>query len=232
MMKKSSIYTLLGLMLPNLAAAQAYTGKIVIDGVEYGSEVVRGNHRRAEERRSLPCFGQVIVEAGVDLSYRPGESCQARLTGDSNLLGLILTEVSGNRLRIGVSRSIESQGPLRVEVQSPRLEELELSGSGNVELIGVDTPRLRIRVEGSGDVRAEGQVDTLEVFADGSGNLDLARLKAQQASIDISGAADAKVHAARRLKVDVSGAGNVVYYGRPAQVVTDISGAGDVEPGE
>lgn len=231
-MKQSSIYTLLGLILPGLAAAQAYTGKIVIDGVEYGSEVVRGNHRRAEERRSLPCFRRITVEAGVDLSYRPGDRCQARLTGDSNLLGLILTEVSGNRLHIGVSRSIESQGPLRVEVQSPRLEELEVSGSGNVNLMGVDTPSLRIELGGSGNVRAEGRADALEVLADGSGNLDLARLRAEEASISISGAADAKVHAARRLKVDVSGAGNVVYYGRPAQVVTDISGAGDVEPGE
>ncbi len=231
-MNKLSIYALLGLSMPGLAAAQAYTGKIVIDGVEYGSEVVRGNHRRAEETRSLPCFERIIVEAGVDLSYRPADRCQARLSGDSNLLGLILTEVGGNRLRIGVSRSIESQGPLRVEVQSPRLEELEILGSGNVELTGLDTPRFKIEVSGSGEVRAQGRVGALEVFADGSGNLDLAKLKAEDTSVDISGTADAKVHAARSLTVDISGAGNVVYYGRPSQVETDISGAGDVEPGE
>jgi hypothetical protein len=231
MMKK--ILSILGLIVPALAAAQAYTGKIVIDGVEYGgSEVVRGNHRRAEETRALPCFEEITVEAGVELSYRPGDHCQARLIGDSNLLGLILTEVSSRRLRIGVSRSIQSEGSLRVEVQSPSLSELEVEGSGNVELIGVDTPSLRIAVGGSGNVRGEGRTGALEAYADGSGNLDLARLHAEEASIRISGAADAKVYAARRLKVDISGAGNVVYYGRPAQVLTDISGAGDVEAGE
>ncbi len=229
-MKKIAI---LGLIVPALAAAQAYTGKIVIDGVEYGgSEVVRGNHRRAEETRSLPCFARITLEASVELSYRPGDLCQVRLSGDSNLLGLILTEVSGEHLRIGVSRSLQSEGPLRVEVQSPNLSELEVEGSGNVELIGVDTPSLRIVIGGSGNVRGEGQVGTLAASAEGSGNLDLARLRAQEASIDISGAADAKVYAARRLKVNVSGAGNVVYYGRPVQVLTDISGAGDVEPGD
>ncbi len=233
MMKNSSIYTLFGLILPGLAAAQAYTGKIVIDGVEYGSDsVVRGNHRRAEETRTLPCFEKITVAAGVDLSYHPGDRCQAHLTGDSNLLSLILTEVNGDRLRIGVSRSIQSEGPLRVEVQSPKLTELEVEGSGNVELSAVDTPKLKIRIGGSGNVRAEGHAGTVEASAEGSGNLDLAKLKAEEASIDISGAADAKVYATRRLKVDVSGAGSVTYYGRPAQVVTDISGAGDVEPGE
>lgn len=232
-MQKLAIYSLFGLLVPTLAASQAYTGKIVIDGMEYGGgEVVRGNHRRAEETRSLPCFEKITVEAGVEVSYRPGERCQARLAGDSNLLGLILTEVGGGRLHIGVSRSLQSEGPLRVEVQSPRLTELEVEGSGDVELTGVDTKSLRIAVGGSGNVSGAGRVGTLEVVADGSGNLDLARLMAEEAAIDISGAADAKVYATRRLKVDVSGAGNVVYYGRPAQVVTDVSGAGDVAPGE
>ncbi|GAB6067137.1 hypothetical protein JCM13664_04550 [Methylothermus subterraneus] len=227
------MYTLVGLLVPALAASEAYTGKIVIDGVEYGGgEVVRGNHRRAEETRTLPCFEQITVEAGIDLIYRPGSRCQAKLAGDSNLLGLILTEVDGKRLRLGISRSIQSQAPLRVEVQSPKLSALEVEGSGDVELSGMDTPNLRITVGGSGNVRGEGRVGALEALAEGSGNLDLARLKADEALIRISGAADAKVYAARRLQVSISGAGNVVYYGRPAQVVTDISGAGDVEPGE
>lgn len=231
-MMKTSIYPLLGLLIPGLAAAQAYTGKIVIDGVEYGDSVVRGNHRRAEETRSLPCFTKITVEAGIDLSYRPGDRCQARLVGDSNLLGLILTEVSGAHLRIEVSRSLQSEGPLRVEVQSPDLEELAVSGSGNATLSGVNSSKLRIEVGGSGNVQADGRVGALEISAAGSGNLDLAKLKAEEARIDIAGAADAKVYAARKLQVDVSGAGNVTYYGRPAQVVIDISGAGDVTPGE
>ncbi|MCX8049468.1 MAG: DUF2807 domain-containing protein [Methylohalobius sp.] len=219
--------------MPTLVYAQAYTGKVVIDGVEYGGDsVVRGNHRRAEETRSLSCFDRITVEAGVDVIYRPGNRCQAKLSGDSNLLGLISTEVGGDRLHIGVSRSIQSEGPLRVEVQSPKLTELEVAGSGNVKLTAVDTPKLKIEVGGSGNVQAEGRAGLLEVAADGSGNLDLARLKAEEVTIDISGAADAKVYAARRLKADISGAGNVTYYGRPTQVVTDISGAGDVEPGE
>ncbi|GAB4362140.1 MAG: hypothetical protein Kow0060_18190 [Methylohalobius crimeensis] len=232
-MNRFKVLSLLGCLVPGLAAAEAVTGKIVIDGVEYGNQdLVRGNHRRTEETRELPCFERIAVEAGIDVVYRPGKPCQARLEADSNLLDLVQTRVLGDQLRIEVKRSIQSEGPLRIELRSPRLKELAIRSAADVELLDLDSPRFRIEASGSGDVYARGRTGTLEIIAGGSGSLDFSRLRAEQAQVNVSGAADVAVNAQKTLKVDVSGVGDVTYYGRPAQVITHITGVGDVEAAE
>jgi hypothetical protein len=50
-------------------------------------------------------------------------------------------------------------------------------------------------------------------------------------NVDLSGAGDVHVHATESLDASVSGAGRVLYPGDPADVKTDVSGAGTVEKG-
>ncbi|KXJ40837.1 MAG: hypothetical protein AXA67_08175 [Methylothermaceae bacteria B42] len=219
-------------LFSSVADAEAYSGKIVIDGVVVGegsSNVVSGNGKRSVQTRSLPCFSEITVKAGVDLVIRQGKSCEAKIDADSNLHPVIATDVRGKQLIISANRSFQSQGPVQVEVTTPRLERLEIGGSSDVTLESIRSPVLIILLSGSGEIKGQGQVDQLELLAEGSGDFDLKNLKAGDVHVKISGAADAQVYASRSLKVDIDGAGDVIYYGHPARIEKNISGAGDVE---
>ncbi|QBQ55179.1 head GIN domain-containing protein [Nitrosococcus wardiae] len=212
--------------------AEAVTGKIVIDGNVYGDDVVRGNHQPSVVRRPLPCFDQITVQAGVDLVYLPGDDCGATLDADSNLHPIIETEVGGDILNIAARRSFQTEGPVQVEARSPSLSRVDILSAADAVLRKLHVPSLVIRVAGSGDVSVQGQVDLLEVIVEGSGTLDLRNLHANHAKVFAGGAADVVVYAAKSLKVNVTGAGDILYYGRPARVEKNISGAGNVEAAE
>lgn len=235
---KNKTYPWLGALcwlLSGAVSAQAYSGKVVIDGVVVGdsnANVVEGNGRLEVQRRTLPCFSQITVEAGVDLVYRRGRNCEVKIEADSNLVPVITTDVRGNRLIIDSNRSFQTSSPIRVEVSSPDLELVEIQGSSDVVLDDVDAKTLKLQLYGSGGIEGRGRAGTLDIIADGSGTLNLRDLLAENVSVVISGAADAAVHARRSLRVDIDGAGDVTYYGNPAQVEKNISGAGDVQAGE
>ena len=55
-------------------------------------------------------------------------------------------------------------------------------------------------------------------------------LKAENVRITVSGAGDAEVYASKSLHAVISGAGDVVYDGNPADVQREISGWGEVSP--
>ncbi len=213
--------------------AEAYTGKIVIDGVvmgETGSGTVNGDGQRTSQRRSVPCFGEIVVEAGVDLVIRQGGDCGVAIDADSNLIPLIATEVSGGRLTVSTTRSFQSQGRIRVEATTPQLTRVDVQAASDVRLVSIDASSLAIRFSGSGDVSGDGRVGRLDVVVDGSGDIRLGRLRADHVSLRIRGAADAEVYAGQSLRVDLEGAGDVVYFGNPGHVEKNITGAGDVEP--
>jgi hypothetical protein len=86
-------------------------------------------------------------------------------------------------------------------------------------------------VSGEGDLQANGHVDWVEAEVSGAGDVDFTQLVARDAIVEISGADDIRVHATESLSASVSGAGDVTYTGDPSDVQTDVSGAGDVDPG-
>ena len=234
-MARLKILPVLLCMFSNGVMAEAYTGKIVIDGVvmgEVGAGVATGDGQRSSQRREVPCFGEITVEAGVDLVVKRGSDCVVVIDADSNLIPLIATEVNGARLTVSTTRSIQSQGRIQVEATTPQLKRVDIQGASNVKLVSVQSPSLEIVLSGSGEVAGDGRVGQLDVVVDGSGDVNLGRLRSDNVKVRISGAADAEIYAEQSLKVDLEGAGDVRYFGNPAHVEKNISGAGAVVAAE
>src|SRR5438552_996004 len=60
--------------------------------------------------------------------------------------------------------------------------------------------------------------------------IDTSKLRADNAKVEVSGAASVDVYAAEQLDVNVSGAGRVSYSGNPKTVNKHVSGIGSVNP--
>jgi len=75
----------------------------------------------------------------------------------------------------------------------------------------------------------DGQVDNLDIRISGAGNADTQKLKAKNVKVSISGAGNATVYAKESLDGNVSGVGNLTYYGNPEDADTNVSGLGKIK---
>ena len=110
----------------------------------------------------------------------------------------------------------------------PAVDELTLSGSGTIGAEGVDVDEFTIALSGSGTVSASGRAQHIDVELNGSGDVQLQELVAQDVRATMSGTGRIAVHATESLDASVPGTGSIVYTGNPPQVRKSVNGVGSV----
>ena len=213
---------------------------------------VHGNGEETTEQRSVSDFEAIEAAWEGDVRVQVDASAQSpftlELSGDANILPYVETEVRGDTLVVDVRKGIEVQPvqPLVLETTVVRLNEAAVSGSGDLEVSGVDAPSFEATVSGSGnleaDLRAEkitlgisgsGQIhvqgDGEEVEADvtGSGKLDARDFTARSGSVTVAGSGDVHLCVDGTLAVSISGSGDVYSY-CGADIEATITGSGEV----
>jgi hypothetical protein len=191
-----------------------------------------GGGERTVETRQVAPYDRIEVSESVDVQVVPGDGREVRVAAGEHVIDRVVTSSSGGVLTIDVrDRGIViGSDPLDdVEVQVPvsDLTAVDIEGSGDVTLEGLDQPALELRVEGSGDVEASGRVDRLTASIEGAGDAHLSQLSARTARVVVQGAADAELNVSDELDVTIQGAADVSYAGDPT-VRSDIEGAGDL----
>ena len=106
---------------------------------------------------------------------------------------------------------------------------LAIGASGGASLVIDDLRATTLRVDGSGALKADiaGQVDDEHVSISGAGSYNAERLRATNATVSVGGVAKVIVHAERKLRASISGAGLIEYVGDP-EVTEEVSGMGRV----
>lgn len=192
-----------------------------------------GSGVEASETRELGDFSKIELSGEANVVVTIGDPQSVIVRADDNLLADVETEVNDDTLEISEPSltDLEPRAGLTVEVTVPELQEVEVSGSGDLSVDGVLGELFRVEVSGAGNVEASGEVERVEAEVSGAGDVQLAELVAREATAEVSGAGDIHVHATESLVAEVSGAGDIRYSGDPADLETDVSGAGDIEPG-
>ena len=175
---------------------------------------------RVVQGRAVPDFDRIEVHDSTDLHVQVGAPLGLSVRGPAARLGELSTEVVDGTLHVRRSAPPERSGPLSdfacdVAVTMPSLAGLVSHGCGDARIEGLDGERLDLEAAGSGDVRASGQVERLQVALAGSGELELADLSARKASVRLTGSGRAAVRAREEADVEVSGSGTVSLHGRP-----------------
>ena len=117
---------------------------------------------------------------------------------------------------------------MTVEIGTPSLRALTLSGSGTVTADNIRAQSLSVALIGSGLLRAGGTANRLDVTLVGSGDAQLEQLVARDVHAVLSGSGRIVVHATSKLDASVPGTGTILYSGNPAHVKTSISGQGAI----
>ena len=189
---------------------------------------VRGSGTEKSEQRSLSEFTGVEISGMFSAKIRCGESPGITVSGDDNLIPLVKTEVRDSRLLVYVIQDIDPRTDLSVDITTPGVSSVSVSGLSSVELAKVQGKRLTLVLSGAGSMNAEGSVDNADLVITGAGRITTQKLAARNLGITMSGAGKADVFATDTLNVTISGAGSVNYYGNPREVTKSISGVGFV----
>lgn len=180
------------------------------------------------EKRTVPSFTAVNISGAYDVEIIVQKEQSLEIEGDDNLLPLITTDVRDGVLEINNKKSFSTKNKLRLRISVPTLDSISTSGASDITASGVKSEEFHIDTSGAGSLQVSGETKTLEIEMSGAGDVDAKDLHAAKVNVSSSGAATAEVYASEELRADVSGAGNVNYYGDPKIVKGDTSGAGSV----
>ncbi|MCB0771643.1 MAG: DUF2807 domain-containing protein [Flavobacteriales bacterium] len=212
-------------------------------GCEPGSGAV------AEERLQLDPFHGVLLEGSMDVLISKGEAQEVVIEGQSNLIGLVGTNVKNGVWTISTSKCYSTNEPFRVHITVPMLDrvivqgsgsvkgvdefslgevELELQGSGDIDM-AIVAGVITAAIQGSGDIRLRGSTGKLIASVEGSGDIRAGELIAGDVDANVVGSGDIKVRTSGNLDAEIAGSGDVEYIGEPTSIDERITGSGDIE---
>ena len=192
-----------------------------------GPGAIVGSGQVASESRAVSGFRGVAMSGAGRLLIDNNGSERLIITAENNILPHLRSIVAGTTLELGVASGIHITASRQIlyEVSSRSLDEIRISGAGQAEAIGIDTPSLRIDLLGAANVAAFGQADRQEILISGAGRYEAFEVSSRVATVNVSGAGLVRLRVSDRLTTNISGAGTVEYYGDP---VIQTSGGGTV----
>jgi hypothetical protein len=189
---------------------------------------IRGNGHIVTDQRTIEDFSELHTNGGAfDIEWRSG-SPALTITTDENLVGHIEARKIDNYLELRTRKRLRPTHHIKVLVSSSIRSAAKLSGASDLSVHVLAGPKFAVQSTGAADVTLDGAVDELLADMTGASDLKASRLQARTVQISTTGAASALVNATETLRVAITGAGDVTYFGNPKTVEKHITGAGSI----
>jgi hypothetical protein len=202
------------------------------------------------ENRSVGSFKGVKVAEGIDVYLKKGDKETLRVEVTGIKPGDVITEVSGDYLKIHMEDGEYPNGrTVKVYVSYVEVTKLSASSAGNIFADGpIKTKALSLSASSAGTIDIQIEVDDLEVSASSAADLELRgrarnvdidassagevdayELVADDVQVDVSSGAAAKVNAVKEIDAHASSGGSIRYKGNPERSNTNSSSGGSVK---
>lgn len=217
----------------------------------FGYKRVVGNGNLETQDRPVERAERIKLAGSYDVEITQGPTTSVKVEADENILPFILTRSEDGFLIIKSKDhvSLSTDNTIKIFITTPKLEQVNLAGSGNIigksKFTGGD--KLTLKIAGAGDMKMEVNTPSIEAEIAGSGSMTLTgetrdqririsgvgdyigeALKSENAVVKIAGSGNVKLFAAATLDVNIAGVGSVFYKGSPA-VKQHVAGSGEVK---
>ncbi|MDQ1087961.1 hypothetical protein QE390_002507 [Siphonobacter sp. SORGH_AS 1065] len=231
----TSIYQTFSIMKKNLL-----TGLILISSL--------GASAQASKTFNVSNFDQLDLGSAFIIDVHPGKF-KVEVEGQESDINDLEAKVSNGKLRIRYNDSDRYSNRKRVEVHitMPALKGVSFSGASRSSITGFGAEnQMSVDISGASQASIEVKAKTLDVDVSGASNVTLTGntqkfqgnisgassfkaegLEVSQATIDVSGASNARLYVKEKLSAEASGASRVRYRGNPS-VNANTSGASSV----
>lgn len=207
--------------------------------------------KQTTENRELGSFTKIKVGGAYTIKLVRGDKAGISLTGDSELLQHISTDVADGTLQVKLNGKFKDNNDIELVITYDKLNSIRLSGANELsaaQAITTDKLELHIsgaskanlevqadaietEVHGAGDIELKGKVKTYTAEVHGAGNIEAYDLLAENVNVQLSGAGHANVFATQMLDARVSGVGHISYKGKPANKKLKNSGMSSISEG-
>lgn len=221
-----AIAALIGIVFANLASF----GKVDLPkfaDISWGKGI-KGSGNVITETRNLSGFRSVEAGGVFHVEVVAQKEFTVQLEADDNLLPLIKTEVVDGKLIISNEQRLKSSSKIIVRISAPDIEGVEVHGAAKLSLKDVNNRSLKVDTSGASKVSVAGETVDLDIEVSGASKVDASGLKAENASVDASGASSVLLNVIGELKADASGASKIKYNGTPRSIEKRTSGASKV----
>jgi len=187
---------------------------------------LRGNGHIKTDDRTISAFTEIDAGGAFEIEWQGG-SPALHITTDENLLSYVESDVSGDTLQLRTHEQIWPTHGIKVVISSQTRSAARIRGAVKLTAKQLTGPKFALEASGASRVSLDGSVDELLADTTGASELEASGLQTRTAEISTTGAADAEIAVAEKLKVAITGAGKVSYSGNPT-VEKHITGAGSV----
>ena len=183
-----------------------------------------------KETRDVPSFNAVSMAISGDLYFTQGSPREVMVQADESSLDKVITEVKDGVLKVKKEKGTRNLRNVKVWVTAPEIEGFYLAGSGNIIAEGkVESDELDLKVSGSGNIKLQDlQGEEVGIALSGSGNVEAAG-SAEELRIAISGSGNVNTGSlgVSECSVRISGSGNC-QVNVSGELDAKISGSGNV----
>lgn len=217
-----------------------------------GSKKIKGNGNMKTENREVSDYEGVELEGSMNVELIAGNEGNLKVEAEENLLQYIVTEVSGDELKITTEKgyNLDPSGDNKITVTVPFKDlssvsltgsgdirsrdritaenfEVKLTGSGDIQL-PLQAKNARASITGSGDIDLMGSARDFECKVTGSGDISAFEFKCENVDATVTGSGDIQVYATEELRAKVPGAGDIEYKGNPKKQDFKTIGVGSI----
>jgi hypothetical protein len=182
----------------------------------------------AAEPRPVPTFHGIAVETVVTIELAIGPTTKVDVSAPKDFLPKLETKVKDGTLHIATPGFKGKMPDVTVTITTPSLDAIAINGVAKIHATKLSGNQLAIAVDGAGDLDLSGKADQLQIAVSGALDLKAKDLVASTAAVQISGTCSGTLDVTRSLAAAISGAGNLVVYGKPS-ITRSISGIGTIE---
>ena len=207
---------------------------------------IKGSGHVATENRKVKAFGEIELSGAFKVSLIQDSSNTVAIKADDNVLKLIKTDISGNKLKITIdAKSICSDNPVTIAIGVRDLRSIKTSGAVEVastakintgdlainlagaSKINLDVNAANVTIKGSGinEVILKGQAASHTVNFTGSGKLKAFDFVVAKYDIETTGDAECEINVLSDLSVNTTGAATVKYKGTPSKITKSETGS-------
>lgn len=164
---------------------------------DFWKQCIEGNGDIVSKTISVDEFTNIQVKGTFEVTIDTGQVSSVSIEIDNNLLGLIVTHVTGNTLYIETrdNACIQPSQTIRFLVTTPVINEIAQYGSGKIFCDGLETDDLALYQEGTGEIECYNAIsDKSTLTVEGSGSIintletvDLSSLIEGSGLIDLTG---------------------------------------------
>ena len=195
-----------------------------------------GNCKIIKETRDVKDFDQVSFGCPGELTVIQGDKESLIIEADDEIMEYIETYVTGHTLKIKLDdrawhRKIRFNYHINMTLYLKDINELLVSGSGEVESEKLKSKELKLWVSGSGDLDVDKlEAQFLNLKVSGSGSIQVEDLSSEEVDARISGSGEIDLGGkTTREDISISGSGDFMARDLECETATvQVSGSGDV----